>query len=301
MSIRKTLFSMLALAIFSTTSVHADDVGVDFPAASYDFESAPDDQFVIQDMGDKVGYIIADPVQTQYWGYDSFDFGAGATSLTVRASSATGGGTLTVRLMNQNNPSLTVARIDIPNTGGWDQFQDFTVPINSEVIDWFGTNSPSLYFVVEQNNNPGYLFDVQSFRFDNENEGVLLGSDFVLESYPSDDFVIRRMGNRVGYITDFSWLAFTMVDVPDGTTSLSLSASSNTSGGTVYVTTRAPYNFGGTVVATIDIGNTGGWDQFQEFSANVESPIEGRLNRLFLSFEGDDAFLFDIEALYFNN
>lgn len=300
MKIQKALWSLLALGLLIGTNVHADDVGVDIPAVAFDFESMPDDPFVIRDMGNKVGYIRSHSTYNEYWGYDNFDFGQGATTLTVRASSATQGGTLIVRLNNENNPSLTVATIDIPNTGGWDSFQDFTVPINQNTIDWFGTNSPSLYFVVEQEDNPGYLFDIESFRFDNVNEGLIVAAEFDGESYPSDDFIIRDMGTQVGYITDFSWIWFNSVEVPVGATSLSVTASSASSGGTVYVTSGAPRVFGGEVIAVIDIANTGGWDQFQEFSSDLESSVEGTVNRMFLSFEGVDDYLFDIESLRFD-
>lgn len=303
MTIQKTLLSALALGLLSSSSLHADDVGVDIPAASYDFESMPDNPYVIQDMGSKVGYVKADAVYTEYWGYDNFDFGTGATTLTVRASSATQGGTLKIRLNNQNNPNLTIATVDIPNTGGWDEFQDITVEIDESVLAWFGSapNNPSLYFVVESSNDPGYLFDVESFRFDNANEGVVMAADFDGESYPSNDNIIRNMGTKVGYITNFSWIWFNGLELPTGATSVSVSASSATSGGTIYVTSRAPHGFGGEVIATIQVGNTGGWDEFQEFSANIATPVGGTVNRLFLTFEGDGGDLFDLESLRFDS
>ena len=115
-------------------------------------------------VGDTVGYVKATD-GFEYWGYDSFDFGVGAKTMTVRASSGSAGGTLYVQLANHYNPDLTVAVIDIPNTGGWTSFKDFTVPVNPDVIANF--NGTSLFFVVTDNETSGYQFDIKSFRFDN--------------------------------------------------------------------------------------------------------------------------------------
>ncbi|MEO1528677.1 MAG: carbohydrate-binding protein, partial [Planctomycetota bacterium] len=164
MRLTNALHCAMIVGLLSPALVRADDVGVDIAATAYDFESKPDNSFIIADMGTKVGYVRNDSGTTEYWGYERFDFGEGATHLTVRASSATGGGTLHVRLASHYNPFTTVATVEIPNTGGWDSFQDFTVPVDPEVIAWL--NGRTLFFVVEDDGNEDYKFDIESFRFD---------------------------------------------------------------------------------------------------------------------------------------
>jgi hypothetical protein len=103
----------------SSPITFVSSIGVNIPAASYAFESAPDDSSIIRKMGGKLGYVRTGlDSQWEYWTYDDFDFSDGATHLTVRATSATQGGTLSVRLANHYNPELTIATVDIPNTGG---------------------------------------------------------------------------------------------------------------------------------------------------------------------------------------
>lgn len=302
MSIRKRLLSLFMLGLASCSSVQASDVGVDIAAITYDFESRPDDPSIILDMGNKVGFVGTTDRSYEYWGYENFDFGEGATHLTVTASSATQGGTLHVRLANHYNTSLTIATVEIPNTGGWDSFQDFTVEINQDVLAMLG-NGRSLFFVVEDD-TPGYLFDVEAFRFDNvvpPSDVTVNAVNYFAESYPSDDDIIRDMETKVGYITNGSWLRFDHLDVGLEAASISVRAASNSGGGTMYVTSQAPYGFGAAnLIASVDIENTGGWDQFADFAVNLDAPIDGIIHPVYLNFVGDDAYLFDLESFTFS-
>lgn len=155
----------------SSPITFVSSIGVNIPAASYAFESAPDDSSIIRKMGGKLGYVRTGlDSQWEYWAYDDFDFSDGATHLTVRATSATQGGTLSVRLANHYNPELTIATVDIPNTGGWNSFRDFTVNVDRDDLAKLGTNQ-DLFFVVENNGDSDYLFDSESFRFNKNRVG----------------------------------------------------------------------------------------------------------------------------------
>lgn len=61
------------LGLSGLSALRASDVGIDIPAAAYDFESEPDDEFIIRDMGSKVGYIMESDTGYAYWGHDDFD------------------------------------------------------------------------------------------------------------------------------------------------------------------------------------------------------------------------------------
>lgn len=305
MSFRNILLGTLVSTLTCLSSLHADDVGVDIVASTYDFESEPDDPFTIRDMGDKIGFIQSTENVFEYWGYESFDFGEGATHFTVRASSATAGGTLYVRLASFYNPTTTIATVDIPNTGGWNEFQDFTVEIDQDVLEDLGPGW-SMYFVVENEaDKQNYLFDVESFRFDNLTEGdpcdtPVNAANYSIESYPSDDFIIRDMGTKVGYIDNGSWLQYRDVNVGDTPGSISVRASSGRNGGTVYVTSDAPYGFNAAnLIATVDVTNTGGWNEFVDFTANIELPISGIVPTLYLTFEGSNGYICDLESFTF--
>ncbi len=304
MNFKKALLVTLALTLANPSHSYADDVGVDIPAVTYNFESAPDDPTLILDMGSKVGWVRTQTNSFEYWAYEDFDFGDGATHLTVRASSNTQGGTLHVRLANHYNPSLTIATVEITNTGGWNKFEDFTVEVDQDVIDSLGGGRP-LFFVVENDGDEGFLFDVESFRFDNANatDDCLFttnAENYTIEAFPSYDDIIRDMGTKVGYITGDGWIRYDGVDVGTLANSISVRASSGSTGGTLYVTSDAPYGFGAaTLLATVEIESTGGWNAFSDFTANLETPIGGIVGNLFLSFDGDSTYLFDLESFSF--
>lgn len=296
---RTKLFCSAVLVVTSIAfETRATDVGLDIPAVNYIGESAPDDETVIRDMGSKIGYIRNTPGRDEYWTYTALDFGGPVTHLTVRASSATAGGTLRVALANHYNPMTTIATVEITNTGGWDQFQEFTVPVDEFVIGWLGNRN--LFFVVEDDGNPDYKFDIESFRFEDRTNPLVAAASYDIESYPSDESNIRDMGFAVGYIQHGGWVRYSQFDLGAGASELSVWASSNTSGGTLYVTTQAPMGFGAAnLLAVVDIGPTAGWDDFQEFTAEVLNDTSGVVSNLYLTFEGDSGYLFDVQAFQF--
>ena len=76
-----------------------------------------------EEGGDCIGWIE----DGDYVTYNDVDFGERCTEITLRASSASQGGTIEIRL---DGPiGLPLGTCDIPNTGGWQRWQTFTVPI----------------------------------------------------------------------------------------------------------------------------------------------------------------------------
>lgn len=286
MKIRELLCAcVMGLAGFN--SLQADDIGIDIPATSFDFESAPNDRNIIRKMSNKVGYIKPD-AEDGYssWAYQGIEFGDGASHLTVRAACGSRGGTLHVRLATfYYNGATDVATIQIPNTGGWNSFRDFTVEVDQEVIANLGGRD--LYFVVESNddpNNTNYLFDVQSFRFDNLNGDV--GKEKALTYFESDS----------GY-----WYQETF-DFGMGASSLTVTAASE-SGGTLYVLLGNHYNLDLTV-AVVNIPSTGGWQSFQEITVPVDPSVIAEYSGrpLFFVMDGYEYSgpQFDVKSFRFN-
>ncbi len=295
----KWLCCAILLGFSGVSVLSASDVGMDVPAAVFDFESSLDDNTIIRDMGSKVGYIREGDNSFEYWGYENFDLSGNPTHLTVRASSGGSGGRLYVRFANHYNDMLTLATIDIPNTGGWNAFEDFTVEIDPTVIALVGSVR-NLFFVIESEGNPWYQFDVESFRFEDRTRLLLEAESYDLESYPSDDLIVRDMGDRVGYITNFQYIRFLSVDFGEEKSSVTVRASSRNQGGFLYITAGAPFDFGGDLIGVVEITSTGGWDQFEEFTFPLVTPISGVVNNLYLSFEGQGDYLYDLDWLRFD-
>ena len=312
MSIRKFL-STLAICLASVNSLIASDIGVDIPAASYSSESHGEDRNIIRRMANKVGYLKPDIESAVYWGYDDFDFGSGATHLTVRVASGGKGGTLYVRLATFYYgafPDLAV--VDIPATGGWNSFQDITVEINQETLA--NLKGLPLYFAVEPDgeNDDAYLFDIQSFRFDNLNVngqvGVdIAGASYDFESSPEDPNMIRPMGDTVGFVKateGYAYWGYENFDFGIGAKTMTVTASSGSAGGKLYVQLMNHYNLELTV-AVVDIPNTGGWTSFKDFTVPVNPDVIANFNGTSLFFVVSDnqtsGYQFDVKSFRFDN
>jgi beta-xylosidase len=82
-------------------------------------------------------------------------FGSGAASFTARVASATGGGTVELRL---GSPSGTVVgRCSVPNTGGWQAWTTVSCPVSGVT----GTQDLYLRFT----GGSGYLFNMNWWQF----------------------------------------------------------------------------------------------------------------------------------------
>lgn len=138
------------------------DVGQDIMATSFDEESAPDDRKTIRDAGTKVSHIRA-TAPIEYWSYKNFQFGNGASTVIVRASSNTRGGTLSIKSGDPiSGPVL--GTVEITNTGGWNNFLPFFADLDEDLVRMH--RGKDLYFVITDESGSGYQFDIESFRFD---------------------------------------------------------------------------------------------------------------------------------------
>lgn len=310
MKTSKSFLCAIVLGLLSCTGLHATpgqiDVGETVNGAAYISESETDDPSIIQRIGTTVGYIGTlkeeDPFEYMSYGLASLE---GATHFTVSASSGSQGGTLYVRLSTPFNPTRTLATVDIPNTGGWGSFKEFSVDLNTELLRVANSRGFLYLVVVQDDAKPGYLFDIASFRFDSNSDDVdtvIQAEDFDLESYPSDDDNIRRMNTKVSYITPGSYITFSGFDFGNGASSFSVVASAGSLGGTVVLTTGAPLPFGqASEIGRVDIPDTYSWDNFEMFYTNLDAPVSGKVNRLYLNFVGSEPFLFDIDSFQFGS
>ena len=131
----------------------ASKADVTYQAEDYDAQNG----VIIAGGGSRVGYI-----QNDDWiRFDDFDH-SDAESITVNASSGSTGGTIEFRKGSENGNLL--AEVDIPNTGGWGNMQEFTVNIT-------GTSTNSDLYVVFTGGS-GYLLDIDSFVFNSSSSST---------------------------------------------------------------------------------------------------------------------------------
>ncbi|MCL6588842.1 MAG: carbohydrate-binding protein [Firmicutes bacterium] len=107
--------------------------------------------------------------------------------------------------------------------------------------------------------------------------------------------LISDNGNRcVGYIEPYDYIVFNNVDFGTGATGFQASVASNTSGGNIEV--RLDSN-GGTLVGTIPVGGTGGWQTWTTVSGTL-SGASG-VHNLYLVFTGSSGYLINIDWFKF--
>ncbi|MBE1592304.1 carbohydrate-binding protein [Nonomuraea angiospora] len=103
-------------------------------------------------------------------------------------------------------------------------------------------------------------------------------------------------GATVGFTDNGDWISFEPY-MPAGATRITARVSSGGPGGTIEV--RAGSSTG-TLLGTLTVANTGGWDTFTDVSANL-SNAPGGTTKLFLVFKGvsGQGNLFDVDAFTF--
>ena len=80
----------------------------------------------------------------------------GITGVTARVSSAGTGGTVSFRYDSPTGPE--VARVTVPNTGGWDNYREITAPVTKP-----DDGTHDLYIVFTGGSGP--IFDLDSYTF----------------------------------------------------------------------------------------------------------------------------------------
>ena len=235
-----------------------------------------DDQEGIQKSNNNtaVGYI-----QDEDWiKFEDFDH-SGATSITVRASSGKSGGTIQFRKGSATGGNL-LAEVEVPGTGGWTNFQEFTADITGS------SNNSDLYIVFI--GGSGYLLDIDNFEFtsgstDPGGDSISAYSRIQAESYDDDQGIIKSNGgSAIGYITTGDWVKYENVDFDGGAASVKIRVSKGSTG-TGKVTFRKGSSTG-TTLGSVSFGNTGGWTSFDELTTSISN--SSGTHDLYLTFTG---------------
>jgi hypothetical protein len=115
---------------------------------------------------------------------------------------------------------------------------------------------------------------------------TITASSFDSESHADDEEIIRSNGSVVDNIKDGSWICFKAFDFGLGSSSsIEVQASSaNTAGGEMEVRTGSG---SGPLLGTVNIFKTREWNDFEYFSANIDT-VSGRQD-LYLVFKGRGA------------
>ncbi|MFI6297181.1 ThuA domain-containing protein [Nonomuraea sp. NPDC050790] len=97
-------------------------------------------------------------------------------------------------------------------------------------------------------------------------------------------------GRTLGYVDNGDWSGFSQVSTA-GATRFSARVSSGGAGGTIHVRAGSQ---SGTVLGSVNVPNTGGWENFQNVSTALTGTASGPL---FLTFTGGGGALLDVDTL----
>lgn len=110
----------------------------------------------------------------------------------------------------------------------------------------------------------------------------------------------RQPPNTLGNISNNDWVMYAGIefgntDYPKQADSISISASCNSSGGTIEMVLDS---LSGEKIGELQIKNTGSWDEYESFTTNVIQQVSDN-HDLFLLFKGSDSELFRLQTITF--
>ena len=204
--------------------------------------------------GQNVGYI-----ETGDWmDYNVNVVAAGTYTMNFRVASLSAG-----QLQVKNSAGAVLATVTIPNTGGLQSWQtvsaNVSLPAGAQTIRIYAASNGwniNWFEIGTTGTTPPPTTPPVTTRVEAENYILMNG-------VANENTTDVGGGLNVGYIDAGDWMDYSVNVSSAGTYGLSLRVAS-TSGSQFQVR-----NSGGTVLATVVVPNTGGWQNWQTVTANV--------------------------------
>lgn len=154
----------------------------------------------------------------------------------------------------------------------------------------WGEDKSNMFFRVYV--EPQLLFDTSSTGFvANADLGVLIEA----EQFDAQSGIqVSGGGSRVGYIDNGDWISFSGLEII-GATGFTANVSSGSSGGTVEIRSGS---VSGPLLGSLNVGNTGGWNNTTEVSGVVSGV--NAVADVYLVFTGGSGSLLDIDSFQFD-
>ncbi|WP_212735446.1 glycosyl hydrolase family 95 catalytic domain-containing protein [Herbidospora galbida] len=228
--------------------------------------------------GQTVGYI-----DNGDWAAYSQVSTSGLRTFSARVSSGGPGGTITVRA---GSPTGTVlGSVAVAPTGSWDTFTTVSTTLT-------GSGSGPLHLVFS--GGSGSLLDVDTITVSTTGSGpqpqTVQGEAWTsMSGVQQADHPNAQGGYSVGYIDNGDWTAYSGVNT-SGLRNFSARVSSAGAGGTIQVRSGSPT---GTLLGSVAVAPTGGWDTHVTVSTTLTGSASGPLH---LVFTGGAGSLFDVDS-----
>jgi len=189
-----------------------------------------------------------------------------------------------LRLDDKDGPILS--SIDIPNTGGWNNWKLMSAPFIKQTT---GIHN----IVCTFKGNGANLFDINWIRITSNTMSKKLIKHPLEKGYK-----INKGEKEIGYINDTGWVKYEKVDFGKGKLKIMKAmVRSGSNGGTLEIRLDKKE---GPILTSIKITNTGGWKKWKLVSAPITEQAEG-VKDIYLLFKGDGKNLYNVNRLRFSS
>ncbi|GIO41213.1 carbohydrate-binding protein [Paenibacillus apis] len=229
--------------------------------------------------------------------YRDIDFGSGAAGVTLFAASGHQGGSVEIRLDSLTGP--VISKIPVPALDDWNSW----VSLMGIVDDQSAVGVHDVYFVFKGKDGNDFPCNLDWFNFTTVKGREWEASGKIeAEDYTNAASLGKETGGGQTYLAGLygpnnPYAMYNYVDF--GATSpqkLYIQAASDASGGVVEVRIDSMQ---GPVIANVPVTGTSGWQNFQVFSADLETQVTGE-HVVFFLFKGSD-WLFNVDKYTFGD
>ena len=232
----------------------------------------------VTDFGTGIGSIDAGD-----WLRYDLDFGSGVSSFTanVAVPAEYAGRQIQVRL--DSTTGTVIGTLTVQNTGGWNNYQQQTVSLSQTA-----TGQRSLYLTFAGGNGVGNL---DWIRFGAAGGGGTTGGGTTYRSATSQIEAesenaqqgVTDFGTGIGSIDAGDWLRYDL-DFGSGVSSFTANVAVPAEYAGRQIQVRLDSTTG-TVIGTLTVQNTGGWNNYQQQTVSLSQTATGQRS-LYLTFAG---------------
>lgn len=207
------------------------------------------------------------------------DFGSsGATVAEFRVSSIVDGGWVDILLGSTTGVKL--GTLNLPNTGGWDKWVTVSCNLNGTL-----TGVQDIYLVYRRADS-NFVLNLNYFKFYSNARK----ESYTIQAESYDYLSIGGIencaegGQNIGGVKNGSYAVYKDVSFGDGHAKAYFRYSCGTYGGTAEIRSGSKT---GTLLGTVAISNTGGWEKYSTATCALNKDVKG-VQDIYLLFNGAD-------------
>ncbi|QHT62375.1 carbohydrate-binding protein [Paenibacillus lycopersici] len=219
-----------------------------------------------------------------YIAYRNVDFGAaGAAGMIARASSATGGGNIEVRLDAPDGPKA--GTVNVQGTGSWNTFTDAAAVLKDDQGNPSAITGVHDVYLVFARTNDDYLFNLNWIKFTHA-DPTKTDAYARLQGINADEVSGLSKNTDAGIldgVKNDAYARFNGIDFGSGAAGMTAHVASGSQGGTIEVKLDS---LNGPTAGTMEIPALGSWDSWVDIMANIDDTLAKGVHDVYLVFHG---------------